>query len=153
MAKVINFNRISLQAKIVFLSAIGIFSMLFIAAPAYPEVYSCYELEGAKVIANDGTYLGEISDRDSMDSIFNKNGQYGNEDASQSIWNNYGSYGGQSSPYSPFNKYTSTPPIIIKRNQKIRFLTVQEYFQDGLDPTKVASDCYGYYDFAKLTLR
>ncbi len=91
---------------------------------------------GAKVVADDGkkTYLGQINDEFSADSIFNDYGTYGSKYSSESIQNDYGSFGGEYSTHSPFNKYTSTPPLIVKNGRVIGRLTVNKYVAGAVDP-------------------
>ena len=95
----------------------------------------CSTVAGARVVANDGVYLGRLSSEYDSDSIFNKYGNFGSEYSSQSIWNKYGSYGGEYSSNSPFNSYTSTPPIIFKGGQPIAYLSVNRYLgKDTVNP-------------------
>ncbi|MFA4907311.1 MAG: hypothetical protein WC602_03505 [archaeon] len=91
---------------------------------------------GSAVIADNSkkTYLGQIDDEFSSESIFNEYGTYGNKYASQSIWNEYGQYGGMYSSYSPFNNYSSIPPLIVKNGQVIGRLTVNKYLTIAVDP-------------------
>ena len=94
----------------------------------------CEIVASAKVIANDGKYLGELSNEYSSDSIFNEYGAHGSEYSSDSIWNEYGTYGGKYSSESPFNKYASTPPMLIKDNKIIGYLSVNEYIKGAVNP-------------------
>ena len=94
----------------------------------------CSAIDGAKLVANDGTYLGEISNEYANDSILNEYGNYGSEYSSESIWNEYGQYGGEYSSLSPFNEYTSTPPRIFKNGQEIGRLTTNESLGSAVNP-------------------
>lgn len=91
---------------------------------------------GAKVIADDDkhTYLGQIDDEFSPDSIFNQYGTHGSKYSSESIHNDYGSFGGEYSGASPFNKYSSTPPLIVKNGKVIGRLTVNKSVAGAVDP-------------------
>ena len=86
----------------------------------------CTELDGATVVAEDGTFLGKMESTYSSDSIFNKYGEYGSKYSSSSIWNKYGQYGSKYSADSPFNKYSSTPPTIITKSRKTAKLTINK---------------------------
>ena len=44
--------------------------------------YECNQIEGAKIIAEDGTYLGTMGDSYNTDSIYNNYSSYGNESVS-----------------------------------------------------------------------
>ena len=57
--------------------------------------YRCYELDGAKIIAEDGTYLGTLGDSYESDSIYNEYSDHGSTYDSDSIWNEYSDYGNE----------------------------------------------------------
>lgn len=84
----------------------------------------CAQISGAKIIAQDGTFLGEISNKYNSDSVFNEYGEYGSKYSSNSIWNQYGNYGGKYSNGSPFNKYASEPPMIVINNRAVAYLSI-----------------------------
>ena len=103
----------------------------------------CFQLSGAKLLAQDtqNTYLGEISNSYSSDSIFNEYGSYGSEYSSTSIWNEYSSFGGEYSSHSPFNEYSSSPPMIIKGGKIIGYLTVNDYTAGAINPNLLKALC------------
>lgn len=93
------------------------------------------DLEGAVIVADDGTYLGKItSNRFDNHSIVNEYGDHGGKYSGHSIFNEYGDYGGEYSSQSPFNEYASTPPKIYKRNDFIGYLTVNDSLEPRVDP-------------------
>ena len=94
----------------------------------------CQYVAGAKVISDDGKFLGTIEGRYSGDSIFNEYGTYGSKYSGDSIWNEYGTYGGKYSSSSPFNDYTSSAPMLIKNNQVIARLTTNKFLQNAINP-------------------
>ncbi|SDO42120.1 hypothetical protein [Vreelandella arcis] len=94
----------------------------------------CYQIDGSKVVANDGTYLGVITHEYASNSIINDYGKYGDKYSTESIWNEYGSYGGEYADQSPFNPYTSNPPLIFKNNEAIGRLTVNEHLSGAVNP-------------------
>jgi hypothetical protein len=65
---------------------------LFQAVPGIAQSAqdTCYALDGASVVTEDGDYLGRITNRYATDSIFNSYGTYGSRYSSNSIWNDYG---------------------------------------------------------------
>jgi hypothetical protein len=81
------------------------------------------DLFGAKIIANDGTFLGKIGSEFDSKSIFNEFSNYGSEFSGKSIFNEFGQYGSEFSSLSPFNEFTSTPPKIITSTGKWLYLT------------------------------
>lgn len=103
----------------------------------------CSLLNGAVIIAQDdaNTYLGKIASQYDSDSIFNEYGTYGSEYSSSSIWNEYSTFGSEYSDYSPFNEYTSTPPMIIKNQQIIAYLTTNKYIQGAISPNYLKALC------------
>ncbi len=92
------------------------------------------QLEGSIIVAEDGTYLGKITNEYDSESAFNEFGTYGSEFSSESIWNKYGDYGSKYSTYSAFNPYTSTPPKIYKNGTHIGYLTVNKYVENAFNP-------------------
>lgn len=100
--------------------------------------------QGTAVVSYDSLnettkYLGKIEDQFTVDSIFNEFGTYGSEFSSDSIWNEFGTYGSEFSSESPFNEFTSTPPMIVKNNKIIGYLTVNKFIQGGVDPSWLKS--------------
>ena len=103
--------------------------------------YECYELDGAKIIAEDGTYLGTLGDSYEPDSIYNEYSDYGSTYDSESIWNEYSDYGSDYSSQSPFNDYASDPPVLLKEGEVVGKLTTDPYKYEGVDPRSVGEDC------------
>ena len=94
----------------------------------------CQIVAGAVIVADDGKYLGRISNKYDSESVLNEYGTYGSKYSSESIWNEYGAYGGAYSSLSPFNQYTSSPPKLLKNGRAIAHLTVNRYLQAALSP-------------------
>lgn len=120
------------------------FIALFVAGQLYSEDLSpfrCFELEGAKIIAEDGTFLGTLDNKYSSDSIFNQYSDFGNEYHSDSIWNKYSDWGNDYSSMSPFNEYASTPPILLIDGEVVGKLTVKAFEYDAVNPYTVGKDC------------
>jgi hypothetical protein len=62
--------------------------------------------------ANDGTYLGKVTDNEyDPNSINNPYGKYGSEYSQSSVNNPYSKYGSEYSPYSPNNPYAAPARI------------------------------------------
>lgn len=111
-------------------------SALTIAArPTTPPATTlCAAISGALVYADDGQYLGRITNRYDSESIFNSFGTYGSKYSSTSIWNEYGQYGGKYATLSPFNPYTSRPPVLVKNGTGIAYLTVNTTMTPRVTP-------------------
>ena len=72
------------------------------------------QLNGCKLIAADGQYLGVLTTNTlSTDSIFNTIGTYGSTISSTSIFNTISQYGSSISSMSAFNSIASDPPKIV----------------------------------------
>jgi hypothetical protein len=125
--------------KVFFLSLIGLFFTLPISAEV--SAWDCYKLEGAKIIAEDGTYLGTLDDSYKSDSIYNEYSEHGSDYSSSSIWNEYSEYGSEYSSSSAFNEYSSDPPVLLKDGEVIGKLTTREYALDGYDARELKKDC------------
>lgn len=87
------------------------------------------ELDGADIYAqdDDNTYLGRITNSFGSNSVVNDFGKYGNKFSSTSIWNEFGKY-------SPFNNFSSKPPVIIKDNEILGYLSISKVNNNNLDP-------------------
>lgn len=113
-------------------------AVLLPLAPAHAQDL-CQLIAGASVVADDGKFLGKLSNRYSSDSILNEYGTHGSPYSSESIWNQYSTYGSQYSSSSPFNQYTSSPPMLIKGGKVIALLTVNKTVRGALNPYLVKS--------------
>lgn len=103
---------------------------------------ACATIEGASLIADDDTYLGEITNKYASDSIYNQYGSHGSPYASESIWNQYGTYGSEYSSSSPWNRYSSSGQLIIKNGSVLGRLTVNEHVDCAVNPTILGAVCY-----------
>ena len=75
--------------------------------------WECSKFEGSKIVAEDGTELGEIGPSWKTDSIFNDSSEYSSSWSSESIFNSHSDYGNSYSNESVFNDSASSPPKII----------------------------------------
>jgi len=89
-------------------------------------------LNGIVIIADDGTFLGEVSSNPvAPKSISNATGSYGSSIGTESIFNKVGKYGSDISPHSPWNNLTTSPPKVF---QFIGYLTTNELKSPRIDP-------------------
>jgi hypothetical protein len=73
-----------------------------------------YATDAPKIVAQDGTYLGELSDNPyDTDSVANPYGRYGSPYSSTSIKNPYSTYGSPFSSQSPNNPYATQAPLLF----------------------------------------
>ena len=92
-------------------------------------------LEGAKIVAQDGKHLGVISsNRYDTQSICNSYGDFGSRYSAVSISNAYGDYGSPYAEYSPWNPYSQKPPLILALDGSRYFLTKNTTL-GGIDPS------------------
>lgn len=82
----------------------------------------CSDIDGARVVAFDGTYLGFFGSPYALDSIMNRNGPYGSS-IQPNMRNNFSSYGSSWGLYSARNQNTITPPRIIKRGVIVGYVS------------------------------
>lgn len=94
----------------------------------------CDRLQGMAIVAQDGTFLGRITNEYDSDSVLNEYGDYGSKYSDKSIWNEYGEYGGRYSEKSPFNKYASKPPVIFSDAQAVAYLSVEKRVEPTVHP-------------------
>ena len=73
-----------------------------------------YATDAPDIVAQDGTYLGKLSDnRYDPDSVANPYGRYGSPYSSTSINNPYSTYGSPYSSQSPNNPYATQAPLLF----------------------------------------
>lgn len=73
-----------------------------------------YATDAPKIIAQDGTYLGKLSDNPyDPDSVSNPYGRYGSPYSPTSINNPYSTYGSPYSSQSPNNPYATQAPLLF----------------------------------------
>jgi len=73
-----------------------------------------YATDAPDIVAEDGTYLGKLSDNPyDPDSISNPYGRYGSPYSSTSINNPYSTYGSPYSSQSPNNPYATQAPLLF----------------------------------------
>jgi len=95
----------------------------------------CNNLNWASIIANDGTYLWELSSNTISDnSIANTIGSYWSSIRSDSILNTIWTYWRTISTQSPRNKITTDAPTIVKDGEIIGKLTINTMVSKNIDP-------------------
>jgi hypothetical protein len=107
------------------------------SAPAtIPSISGIFrQYEGAKIVAQDGKFLGIISsNRFDAESIANPYGEHGSKYSALSIFNQYGDYGSPYAEYSPWNPYSQKPPLILATDGTRYFLTKNSVLS-GIDPS------------------
>ena len=73
-----------------------------------------YATDAPNIVAQDGTYLGELSDNPyDPDSVANPYGRYGSPYSPTSIKNPYSTYGSPYSSQSPNNPYATQAPLLF----------------------------------------
>lgn len=96
------------------------------------------DLEGARVRAYDGTFLGAITGQSvHPDAITNPVGMHGNEVSASSIFNHCGLYGNEISPQSAFNGIASDPPRVYQQGRFVGYLTVNPERSPRIDPREL----------------
>jgi hypothetical protein len=111
-------------------------STIVVVSSGGPPPGLCSQIAGALVIANDGQYLGRLTNRFDTESIYNEFGQYGSEFSALSIYNQFGQYGSEFSQLSPFNPFTSTPPRLIKNGTALAYFTVNTVLTPRVAPAE-----------------
>ena len=105
----------------------------------------CDIVKGAVLIAQDdkNTFLGKITSAYDSESIFNEYGTYGSPYNSSSIWNTYGTFGSEYNSLSPHNSFTSTPPMIIKNQKILGYLSANKSIKSSITPNLLKALCKG----------
>ena len=104
---------------------------------------TCAELDGAYVVAQDGTnkYLGFFGSSSAPESIMNRFGSYGAPYLPNSVRNTNGTYGSGVSSYSANNSIAFNPPIIFVNGVARAFLTTNSFKTPGVALSTIDNAC------------
>ena len=106
--------------------------------------WECNEFKDAKIIGDDGDYLGRLGPSYMTDSIYNSSSNYSSTYSSNSIFNTSSKYGNSYSNTSAFNDGASSPPIILSIDgTSLGKLSIgPDYYSDRYNPydIKYSSD-------------
>jgi hypothetical protein len=118
-------------------------SLLIVAVMPAAANDLCQIVNGSVIIAQDSknTYLGKITNSFDSESIFNEFGTYGNEFSSDSIWNEFSTFGNEFNSHSPFNEFSSSPPMIIKNQKVIGYLSTNDSIKASVSPNILKAMC------------
>jgi len=108
--------------------------MILLSTTSVKAQSFCAQIENAKIVAQDGQFLGVISSEYDSDSIFNEYGDYGSEYSDNSIFNQYSDYGSKYSDLSPFNEYAAEPPLLIIGQKVVAVITVNKHESGAVNP-------------------
>jgi hypothetical protein len=124
-----------------FIATFALFIVLLLPRAHAEQV--CDVVKGAVLIAQDdkNTSLGKITNAYDSDSIFNEYGTHGSQYNLSSIWNQYGTFGSEYSGYSPHNPYTSTPPMMIKGQKIVGYLSANKSLRSSVSPNLLKALC------------
>ena len=86
--------------------------------------WECNKFDGAKIISQDGEYLGQLGPSWNRDSIFNSSSEYSSTWSSDSIFNDNSKHGNSYSSTSVFNESASNPPQIITDDGEVKYLSI-----------------------------
>src|SRR3546814_12979672 len=70
-------NWLQIRGNTMMRRAITLAALIMFAAPASARPAACSTIDGAVIVADDGTYLGKVADAYDGKSIFNKYGTHG----------------------------------------------------------------------------
>lgn len=74
----------------------------------------------------------------------NRYGEHGSSYAADSVRNQYGAYGSTSGSFSANNRYSLTPPVIVRVNTVIGYLTSNPSIYGGVALATVDANCVFY---------
>ena len=111
-------------AKKISLSIILILSYSYELKAGEVMVWDCNKFENARIVGEDGTYLGKLGPSWMNESIFNSFSEYSSTWSSDSIFNDSSEFGNSYSNTSVFNDYASDPPKIISDSGLVGYLSI-----------------------------
>jgi uncharacterized protein YjdB len=105
-----------------------------IVAAAVPIPLTCVGLAGGQVFAQDGQYLGRLTNQFDAQSILNQFGLYGGQFSSTSMYNQFSQYGGQFAALSAYNQFSTAPPQLFVSGRFAAYVTKNPFKLPGVDP-------------------
>jgi hypothetical protein len=105
--------------------------------------WECGNFEDAKIIGEDGDYLGRLGPAYMTDSIYNSSSTYSTSYNSDSIFNTSSKYGNSYSNKSVFNDGASNPPVILSTDGQVlgKLSIGPSYQSDRFDPYDIKYTC------------
>ena len=105
--------------------------------------WECSAFEEARIIGEDGDYLGRLGPSYQSDSIYNSSSSYSTSYSSDSIFNTSSKYGNSYSSTSVFNDGASSPPIILSKDGTVlgKLSIGPSYQSDRFDPYDIKYTC------------
>jgi hypothetical protein len=99
-------------------------------------------MAGGTVYAQDGTYLGRLTNAFDSQSILNTFGSFGSQFSSTSMYNTFSQYGSQFATYSAYNSFTNTPPVLYVNSVAAAYVTKNTFKTPHIDPDFLRSCTY-----------
>lgn len=91
-------------------------------------------LEGGRIVAKDGQFLGTITGRSHKESIANPYGDYGSSYSPTSMFNRSGTYGSPHSGKGAMHPHTPFPPRIYVDGKPVAYVTANRSFKPSIHP-------------------
>ena len=100
-------------------------ALAFLLWASRASALTCQDLDGAKIFSQEQphVYLGFFGDRFATDSVNNQFGEYGSPFSNLSVRNQFGPYGSQFAQYSATNRFSTSPPVIVRGDEPLAYLT------------------------------
>jgi uncharacterized protein YjdB len=117
----------------------GSSTVTVVAAGGTPIPLTCAGVAGGQIYAQNGQYLGRLTNQFDSQSILNTFGSYGSQFSSTSIYNTFSQYGSQFSSLSAYNPFTSTPPQLYVSGQFAAYVTKNTIKTPRIDPDALRS--------------
>ena len=105
-----------------------------VATGAGPILVSCTGTPNAVIYAQDGVYLGSLTNPFDSQSILNWRGSFGSQFSSTSIYNTVSQYGSKVGAYSAYNPSTNTPPILFVGSMVATYVSKNTFKTPRVDP-------------------
>jgi hypothetical protein len=105
--------------------------------------WQCSKFNGARIIGEDGDYLGKLGPNYMSDSIYNDSSSYSGSWSTDSIFNTSSKYGNSYSNNSVFNDTASYPPVILSEDGEVlgRLSIGPSYLSDRYNPYDIKYTC------------
>jgi|TARA_B110000263_G_scaffold75559_1_gene66007 hypothetical protein len=105
-------------------SLIFIITVCFYIESGEVNSWECNKFDEAKILGENGEFLGTLGPSWKSDSIFNTSSTYSSTWSSVSIFNESSKYGNTYSSTSVFNESAPNPPQIVSKDGFLGYLSI-----------------------------
>ena len=114
-------------------------TLVTVIASAGTIPLTCAGVAGGQIYAQNGQYLGRLTNVFDSQSVLNTFGVYGSQFSATSMYNPYSQYGSQFALYSAYNQSSISPPVLYVSGRFAAYVTKNTVKIPRVDPDALKS--------------